>query len=90
MPTLECRPYQKADLQDAANGSSLTSGDSLMLMTIRQEKRANSYDKVEVRCHKRVNLGKAYSSGYLPVSGEAMARCCGFSVDTASMSSYMH
>lgn len=56
-------------------------------MTIRQEKRAKCYDKLEVLCHKRVNLEKAYNIGYLPVSEEAMARCCSFLADTASTAS---
>lgn len=89
MPTLECKPYQEAGLQDAANGRNLTSGGSQIPMTIRQEKRANCYDKAEMRCHKQVNLGRAYNNGYLPVSEEAMARCCGFLADTASTGSYM-
>lgn len=91
MPTLGCRPYQRADLQDVANGYSLTSEDSQILtMTIRQEKRARCYDKVEMLFHKQANLGKAYNIGYLPVSEGAMARCCGFLADTASTGSYMH
>jgi hypothetical protein len=60
------------------------------MMTIRQEKRAQCYDKVEVLFHKQANLDKAYNIGYLPVSEGAMARCCGFLADTASKGSYMH
>lgn len=90
MPTLECRPYQRADRRIVANGYSLTSEDSqIPTMTIRQEKRAQCCDKVKVRFHKQASLGKAYNIEYLPVSEEAMARCCGFLVDTASTGSYM-
>lgn len=90
MPTLECRPYQRADLQDAANGYSLTSEDSqIPMMAILQEKRAQCCGKVEMLFRKQANLDKAYNIGYLPVSEGAMARCCGFLADTASKGSYM-